>query len=249
MQTVLNILIISPRRIFIPFPSSTRKRKKETKATISYMHTCLDLSPSMCWDDRRENVTTTHGSRKHGKGNMIEAILKQWPMRRIENTNRFVISTRKLLHTVYAYEMSNKLEWLNERTFFWLIIFQRSFFTSQDTVCFYFFEKRCYWEKFHFLDVIDFMLLRDDFSNYTRANIFSNAIFFVAFRQERCPRQRHFWFFLFRCIIEGTFCLFTFVHDGKRYLGRVNSCSWGGGRSLITLIWIEKNERWIKEHE
>lgn len=166
-----------------------------------------------------------------------------------EYENRFVISTRKLLHTVYAYEISNKLKWLNERTFFWLIIFQRSFFTSQDTAYFYFFEKRYSGEKFHFLDVIDFMLLRDNFSNYTRANIFSNAIFFVAFRQERCPRQRHFWFFLFRCIIEGTFCLFAFVHDGKRYLGRVNSCSWGGGRSLITLIWIEKNERWIKEQK
>lgn len=234
MQSVLNILIIRLHHIFIPFPSSTRKRKKETKATISHMRTCLDCSSSMCSDDRRENVTTIHGSRKHGKGNMIEAILKQWPMRRIENTNRFVISTRKLLHTVYAYEISNKLKWLNERTFFWLIIFQWSFFTFQDTAYFYFF---------------DFMLLRDNFSNYTRANIFSNAIFFVAFRQECCSRRRHFWFFLFRCIIEGTFCLFAFVHDGKRYLGRVNSCSWGGGRSLITLIWIEKNERWIKEQK
>lgn len=150
MQSVLNILIIRPRHIFIPFPSSTRKRKKETKATISHMRTCLDFSPSMCSDDRRENVTTIHGSRKHGKGNMIEAILKQWPMRRIENTNRFVISTRKLLHTVYAYEISNKLKWLNERTFFWLIIFQRSFFYFSRYGIFLFFREALLWRKISF---------------------------------------------------------------------------------------------------
>ena len=197
MQSVLNVLIIRPRHVFIPFPSSTRKRKKETKATISHMRTCLDFSPSMCSDDRRENVTTTHGSRKHGEGNMIEAIVKQWPMRRIENTNRFVISTRKLLHTVYAYEISNKLKWLNERTFFWLIIFQRSFFTSQDAAYFCFFENSYSWEKFHFLDVIDFMLLRDNFSNYTRTNIFSNAIFSLRFARSVALANAIFDFSIF----------------------------------------------------